>query len=40
LSGDETVALVEEYIRLYNTKRLPKMLSQLSPDEFLKKVAA
>ena len=40
LSGDETIALVEEYICFYNTERFQKRLGQLSPVEYREKLAA
>ena len=40
LSRDETVALVEEYIRFYNTERFQKRLGQLSPVKYREKLAA
>jgi transposase InsO family protein len=40
LSRGETVALVEEYIRFYNTERFQKRLGQLSPVEYREKLAA
>lgn len=40
LGKDETLALVEEYIRFYNTERCQKRLGQLSPVEFREKLAA
>ena len=39
-SPQETIALVEEHIRFYNTERFQKRLGQLSPIEFRKKLAA
>lgn len=38
--AQETIALVEEHIRFYNTERFQKRLGQLSPVEFRKKLAA
>ncbi len=40
LNTDETVALVEEYIRFYNMERFQKRLGQLSPVEYREKLAA
>ena len=37
---DETSALIEEYIRFYNTERFQKRLGQLSPVEYREKLAA
>lgn len=37
---EETSALIEEYIRFYNTKRFQKRLGQLSPVEYREKLAA
>ncbi|WP_442873471.1 transposase [Desulfovibrio sp. 86] len=37
---EETSALIEEYIRFYNTERFQKRLGQLSPVEYLEKLAA
>ena len=37
---NETLALMEEYIRFYNTERCQKRLGQLSPVEFREKLAA
>lgn len=39
-SPQETIALVKEHIRFYNTERFQKRLGQLSPIEFWKKLAA
>lgn len=39
LGKDETIALVQEYIRFYNTERYQKRLGQLSPVEFREKLA-
>lgn len=36
----ETIVLVEEHIRFYNTERFQKRLGQLSPLEFREKLAA
>jgi len=40
LSREQTVILVEEYIRFYNTERFQKRLGQLSPVEYREKLAA
>lgn len=40
LCKDDTVVLVEEYIRFYNTERFQKRLGQLSPVEYREKLAA
>jgi len=40
LTRDETVTLVDEYIRFYNTERFQKRLGQLSPIEYREKLAA
>ena len=37
---EETSALIEEYIRFYNTERFQKRLGQLSPVEYREKLAA
>lgn len=39
-SEQETVTLVDEYIRFYNTERFQKKLGQLSPVEYRGKLAA
>ncbi|MCH5145605.1 IS3 family transposase [Desulfovibrio sp. UIB00] len=36
-SEEETSTLIEEYIRFYNTERLPQKLDQLSPIEYREK---
>lgn len=36
----ETIAMVEEHIRFYNTERFQKRLGQLSPVEYREKLAA
>lgn len=36
-SEDEASALIEEYIRFYNTERFQKRLDQLSPVEYREK---
>jgi len=40
LDRDGTIALVEEYIRFYNTERFQKRLGQLAPIEYREKLAA
>ena len=40
LSREETVILVQDYIRFYNTERFQKRLGQLSPVEYREKLAA
>ena len=40
LGREETAALVQEYIRFYNTERFQKRLGQLSPVEYREKLAA
>ena len=40
LGREETVALVQEYIRFYNLERFQKRLGQLSPVEYREKLAA
>jgi transposase InsO family protein len=40
LGREETVALIQEYIRFYNMERFQKRLGQLSPVEYREKLAA
>lgn len=40
MNKDETIALIEEHIRFYNTERFQKRLGQLSPVEYREKLAA
>ncbi|EGW50564.1 hypothetical protein HMPREF1022_02348 [Desulfovibrio sp. 6_1_46AFAA] len=40
MRAEQTIALVVEHIRFYNTERFQKRLGQLSPVEYRKKLAA
>lgn len=40
VNRDETIALIEEHIRFYNTGRFQKRLDQLSPVEYREKLVA